>query len=145
MLAHSTTSSLLTPLLFLVVVHGLTPPASADHSVNSDRHDVREWRVEESPEKAKLKQMPVAVRKMMGQEAEMFFQEYWQFEQDDRHFTPDHEPSSSGSAAHEPDHWTNSCFRLPTPLGPRAPAAITQSNFPMPGQHQRLHEYRSTK
>ncbi|KAI4107767.1 MAG: hypothetical protein L6R37_001452 [Teloschistes peruensis] len=113
MLAHSTTSSLLTPLLFLVVIRGLTPPASADHSVNSDRHDAQEWTVEESPEKAKLQQMPVAVRKMMEQEAEMFFQEYWQVEQNDRHFNPDHEPSSSGSAAHEPDHWTNSSTLLP--------------------------------
>ncbi|KAI4201928.1 MAG: hypothetical protein LQ350_002976 [Teloschistes chrysophthalmus] len=132
MLAHSTTSSLLTPLLFLVAVHGLIPSASADRSGNSDRHDLQERAMEESPEKAELQQMPVAVRKMMGQEAEMFFQEYWQFEQDDRHFTPNHEETSSSSIEPSNARPTPTLARVSTDRTAAAPRGIVAKSLRIP-------------
>lgn len=113
MLAQSTTSSLLAPLLFLAAVHALTQPAQAEQSGKEPfptyvpgSHDLQEWAVEDGRGKVKS-QTPVAVRKMMGQEAEMFFQEFWQFEQDDP------QASFSSNALHEPATWPNSSKLLP--------------------------------
>ncbi|KAL8695276.1 MAG: hypothetical protein Q9218_000174 [Villophora microphyllina] len=120
MLAHLTTLFFLAPLLFLLAGDNFTSPVQAQQPdtqpsspYNDDRDDFQDWAMETRRESVEA-QVPVAVRKMMGQEAEMFFQDYWQFEQEDRH-----QPTTSGKTVYNSEVWMNTSL-LPPLLAPIA-------------------------
>lgn len=64
---------------------------------------------------------PIAVRKMIDKESEMFFQDYWQFDQEPTHqdasrSEPENQKLRSKSYSHNPepiDRWANASLVLP--------------------------------
>ena len=114
--------------LHLLVAQGLIPPAQTEQlarrqssSDGYNKHGSQAWagRVEENEEV--IRQEPIAVRKMMDNESEMFFQEYWQFDEEtDDWDALQSEPEESRlrtSDLHEvtsaADAWSNASMVLP--------------------------------